>query len=117
MFYAPHRGYRPGDHEIWKFIAPTQKAAWLPKAFENGTWSGEIRSGFEPQAGDIVAHEHWCSSGSANTDLDMQLKKHGIHKLIGIGMIATTCLESIVRFADLGYEITVGKRRDRRFRG
>ena len=26
--------------------------------------------------GEIVA-EHWCSSGFANTDLDLQLKKHG----------------------------------------
>ena len=36
------------------------------------------------------------------------LKKHGIHKLITIGLIAHTCLESTVRFAaELGYEVTV----------
>ena len=34
---------------------------------------GEIRSEFEPQPGEIVAQEHWCSSGFANTDLDLQL--------------------------------------------
>jgi nicotinamidase-related amidase len=55
-----------------------------------------------------VAQEHWCSSGFANTDLDLLLKKHGIHKLITIGLIAHTCLESTVRFAaELGYEVTV----------
>jgi nicotinamidase-related amidase len=37
-----------------------------------------------------VATEHWCSSGFANTDLDLQLKKHGIHQLIVIGLIAHT---------------------------
>jgi ureidoacrylate peracid hydrolase len=59
---------------------------------------------------EIVAQEHWCSSGFANTDLDLQLKKHGIHKLIVMGLIAHTCLESTVRFAaELGYDSTVVK--------
>jgi ureidoacrylate peracid hydrolase len=110
VFYAMHHRYRPGDYETWKYIAPIQKRAWLGRAFENGTWGGEIRSGFEPQSGDIVALEHWCSSGFANTDLDLQLKKHGIHQLIVIGLIAHTCVEATVRYAaELGYEVTVVK--------
>jgi ureidoacrylate peracid hydrolase len=80
------------------------------KAFENGTWGGEIRAGFEPRPGEIVATEHWCSSGFANTDLDLQFKKHGIHQLILIGLIAHTCVEATVRFAaELGYDVTVVK--------
>jgi ureidoacrylate peracid hydrolase len=110
IFYALHRRYRPGDYETWKYIAPIQKAAWSRKAFEYGTWGGEIRSEFEPQPGDLVALEHWCSSGFANTDLDLLLRKHGIHKLIVIGLIAHTCVEATVRFAaELGYEVTVVK--------
>ncbi|MBV9145961.1 MAG: cysteine hydrolase [Acidobacteria bacterium] len=110
VFYALHRRYRPGDYEDWKYIAPTQKSAWMSKAFENGTWGGEIRSGFEPLPGDIVAQEHWCSSGFANTDLDLLLKRHGIERLIVIGLIAHTCVEATVRFAaELGYEVTVVK--------
>jgi len=71
---------------------------------------GEIRSGFEPQPGDILAAEHWCSSGFANTDLGLQLKKHGIHQLIIIGLIAHTCVEATVRYAaELGYDVTVLK--------
>src|ERR1700727_193110 len=99
VFYALHRRYRPGDYETWKYIAPIQKAAWSRKDFEYGTRGGEIRRELEPQPGDIVALEHWCSSGFANTDLDLQLKKHGIHKLIVTGLIAHTCLESTVRYA------------------
>lgn len=107
-FYAMHHRYRQGDYETWKYIAPIQKDAWRHKAFEYGTWGGEIRNGFEPQAGDVVAQEHWCSSGFANTDLDLQLKKHGIHQLIVIGLIAHTCVEATVRYAaELGYEVTV----------
>ena len=110
VFYALHRRYRPGDYETWKYIAPIQKAAWSRKTFEYGTWGGEIRSEFEPQPGDIVASEHWCSSGFANTDLDLQLKKHGVHQLIVTGLIAHTCVEATVRYAaELGYEATMVK--------
>ena len=110
VFYALHRRYRPGDYETWKYIAPIQKAAWNRKSFEDGTWGGEIRDEFKPQPGDVVATEHWCSSGFANTDLDLQLKKHGIHQLIIIGLIAHTCVEATVRFAaELGYEATIVK--------
>jgi len=49
-------------------------------------------------------------NGFANTDLDLQLKNHGIHQLIVIGLIAHTCIEATVRFAaELGYEVTVVK--------
>ena len=110
VFYAMHHRYRPGDYETWKYIAPIQKAAWSRKTFEYGTWGGEFRTEFAPQPGDIVAQEHWGSSGFANTDLDLQLKKHGIHKLIVIGLLAHTCLESTVRYGmELGYDVTVVK--------
>ena len=108
VFYALHRRYRPGDYETWKYIAPIQKAAWDHRTFEYGEWGGEIRPEFVPQPGEIVAAEHWCSSGFANTDLDLQLKKHGIHQLIVTGLIAHTCVEATVRFAaELGYQVTV----------
>ena len=110
VFYALHRRYRPGDYETWKYIAPIQKAAWSRQTFEYGTWGGEIRREFEPQPGEIVALEHWCSSGFANTDLDLLLKKHSIHQLIVMGLIAHTCMEATVRHAaELGYEATVVK--------
>ncbi|MGA9995327.1 MAG: isochorismatase family cysteine hydrolase [Pyrinomonadaceae bacterium] len=110
VFYALHHRYRPSDYETWKYVAPIQKAGWSRRAFEYGTWGGEIRSEFEPQPGEIVAQEHWCSSGFANTDLDLQLKKHGIHQLIVVGLIAHTCVEATVRYAaELGYEVTMVK--------
>ena len=110
VFYAMHHRYRPGDYESWKHIAPIQKAAWSRKTFEYGTWGGEFRTEFAPQPGDIVAQEHWCSSGFANTDLDLLLKRHGIQKLIVAGLIAHTCVESTVRFAvELGYDVTLVK--------
>lgn len=108
VFYALHHRFRSGDYETWKYIAPIQKAAWRHKSFEYGTWRGEIRPEFRPLPDDIVAREHWCSSGFANTDLDQQFKVHGIHRLITIGLLANTCVEATVRFAaELGYDVTV----------
>jgi nicotinamidase-related amidase len=108
VFYAMHHRYRSGDYETWKYVAPIQRAAWQRKTFEYGTWGGEFHPDFVPAPGEVVAQEHWCSSGFANTDLDLQLKKHGIHQLIIVGLIAHTCVEATVRYAaELGYEVTV----------
>jgi ureidoacrylate peracid hydrolase len=64
----------------------------------------------EPHPGDVVTAEHWCSSGFANTNLDMQLKKYGIHRVIVMGLIAHTCVDATVRYSsELGYEVTVVK--------
>ena len=110
IFFAMHHRYRPGDYETWDYIAPIQKAAWTRKTFEYGTWGGEFRAEFVPKRDEIVVQEHWCSSGFANTDLDLQLKRHGIHKLIVIGLVAHTCIEATVRdAAELGYDVTVVK--------
>src|ERR1044071_8535645 len=89
-------------------MAPIQRAAARSKSFEFGTWGGEFRAEFVPVPGELVAQEHWCSSGFANPALDLQLKKHGIHKLIVIRLIAHTCIEATVRYAaELGYDVTV----------
>jgi ureidoacrylate peracid hydrolase len=60
-----------------------------------------------------VALVHWGSSGFANTDLDLQLERHGIHQLIVMGLIAHTCVEATVRYAaELGYKVMMVQRRD-----
>lgn len=110
IFFSPHHRLRAGDYDTWKFWAPIQEAAARTKVFADGTWGGSFREEFTPQPGEIVALEHWCSSGFANTDLDLQLKKHGIHQLIVIGLRANTCIDSTVRYAaELGYEVTLVK--------
>src|SRR5262249_17526153 len=67
VFYAMHHRYRAGDYETWTYIAPVQRSSWQHKSFEYGTWGGEFRAEFVPAPGEIVAQEHWCSSGFANT--------------------------------------------------
>jgi len=108
VYFAPHHRWRPGDYETWRFWAPIQEGSARSKNFADGTWGGTFRDEFTPKPGEIVAQEHWCSSGFANTDLDLQLKKHGTHQLIVIGLRANTCIDSTVRYAaELGYEVTL----------
>ena len=50
----------------------------------------------------------WAQSGFANTDLDFQLKQHGVSHIIAVGLLANTCIESPGRFAmDFGYHVTL----------
>jgi ureidoacrylate peracid hydrolase len=110
VFFAPHHRWRPGSYGGWKYWTPIQRLNDEHRAFEDGTWGGTFRDEFKPTAGEVIAQEHWCSSGFANTDLDLQLKKRGIHRLIIIGLIANTCIEATARFAaELGYEVIVIK--------
>jgi nicotinamidase-related amidase len=112
VFFAPHHRDRGPEDEVegWKYIAPIQKIGHERRVFAAGTWGGTFREEFTPLPGEVVAQEHWCSSGFANTDLDLQLKRHGIHKLIVIGQKANTCIDSTVRYAaELGYDVTLVK--------
>jgi ureidoacrylate peracid hydrolase len=111
VFIAPHHRWRESDpYSRWKTMPPVQASAAKGRIFADGTWGGRFHSDFVPYPGEVVAQEHWLSSGFANTDLDLQLKKHGARKVIVIGMRANTCIESTVRFAaELGYEVTLVK--------
>jgi nicotinamidase-related amidase len=57
-----------------------------------------------------VVCEHWGSSGFANTDLDLQLKQHGIRRIVLTGLVANTCIEATGRSGmELGYHVTLVK--------
>lgn len=105
---VPHRRWQPGDYECWCHPSPTQRLLMTRKTFAKDSWGGEWHPEFGPQAGDIVVHEHWASSGFANTDLDFQLKQHGISHVILVGLLANTCVETTARYAqELGYHVTL----------
>jgi nicotinamidase-related amidase len=108
VFIVPHHRSCEGDFDGWQHINQFQKAGLPTKAFEVGTWGGEFNPEFGPQKGDVIIKEHWAQSGFANTDLDAQLKQHGIRKLILVGLIANSCIESTARFGmELGYHVTL----------
>jgi ureidoacrylate peracid hydrolase len=108
VLFVPHRRWRTGDLETWTYAAPIQVAATKSQVFAHGTWGGEFHPDFQPRPNEIVAQEHWMSSGFANTDLDLHLKRLGVQRAIVIGLRANTCIDSTVRFAaELGYDVTL----------
>jgi nicotinamidase-related amidase len=108
VFVVPHHRYAPGDVATWQNASPQQQRSGEMMPFAKGSWGGEWHPDFAPRAGDIVVHEHWGQSGFANTDLDLLLKQHGIRKVILVGLLANTCVESTGRFAmELGYQVTL----------
>ncbi len=110
VFIVPHHRWEPGDYQSWNHPSPDQLSSGKRQVFAKDTWGSEWHPDFVPQAGDIVIKEHWAQNGFVNTDLDFQLKQHGIDTVIVIGMLANTCIEATGRFAmELGYHVTLVK--------
>jgi nicotinamidase-related amidase len=110
VFIVPHHRWCKEDASIWEHLNPDQIGARAMEIFARETWGGEWFPDFAPREGDIIIKEHWAQNGFANTDLDLQLKQHGIEKVICVGMIANTCIEATGRFAmELGYHVTLVK--------
>jgi nicotinamidase-related amidase len=108
VIIVPHHRTRPTDFDNWLHVNPTQIETKRKSCFENGAWGGEFHPEFGPKPGDVVVLEHWAQNGFANTDLDAQLKQHGISKLIMVGFIANSCVEATARFGmELGYHVTL----------
>jgi nicotinamidase-related amidase len=108
IFIVPHRRWEPGDYETWRHPSPTQCAIMHRHSFARGEWGGDWHPDFAPRGDDIIIKEHWGSSGFANTDLDLQLKQHGISHVILVGLLANTCTETTGRYAqELGYHVTL----------
>ena len=110
IFIVPHHRWEPGDYADWDHPTPYQVASSEGQSFAKGTWGGEWHPDFVPRQGDIIVKEHWGSCGFANTDLDFRLRQLGIRKVIVIGLLANTCIETTARFAtELGYHVTLVK--------
>ena len=108
VVFVPHRRWRPGDYEGWSYPTPTQLKVKQRRHFSLGEWGGEWHPDFTPKPGDIIASEHWSSSGFANTDLDLRLKQKGISHVIVAGLLANTCIECTARYAsEMGYHVTL----------
>ncbi|MFB7533362.1 isochorismatase family cysteine hydrolase [Streptomyces sp. NPDC056178] len=108
VFFVPHRRWREDDYVTWAHPNPTQRAIQQRHTFALGTRGGEFHPDLQPTDDDIVVHEHWAQSGFANTDLDLQLRQHGITHVVLIGLLANTCIESTARYAmELGYHVTL----------
>jgi nicotinamidase-related amidase len=105
---VPHHRWRPGELDGWANPSPYMHSGYTSQIFAQGSWGGEWHPDFAPHPGDLIATEHWNSSGFANTNLDTLLTQRGITHVILVGLIANTCLESTGKYAgELGYHVTL----------
>ena len=110
VFVAPHRRYRPGDVDGWVHASRAHRVLRDNRFYEVGTFGGEWHPDFAPRPGDVVSSEHWGADGFAHTDLDQQLRQHGIEHIVLAGMTAPGCVEGTGRHGmELGYAITLVK--------
>lgn len=110
VFIVPHHRTRPTDFDNWLHVNPTQEETKRKTCFEDGAWGGEFHPEFGPKLGDVIVLEHWAQNGFANTDLDAQLKQHGIQNIVLVGFIANSCVEATARMGmELGYHVTLVK--------
>jgi nicotinamidase-related amidase len=108
VFIVPHHRSRLGDFEKWQHVNPIQKQSNDMQSFAVDSWGGEWNPEFGPKPGDVVVLEHWAQNGFAGTDLDAQLKQHGIQKIVLVGFIANSCVEATARYGmELGYHVTL----------
>jgi len=108
VFYVPHHRAKPSDFSNWAHPTPYQLGGHRIQLFAEGSWGAQWHPDFEPRPEDVMIKEHRGSSGFANTDLDIQLRQHGVRRVILIGMLANTCLETTGKFAvELGYHVTL----------
>jgi hypothetical protein len=87
---VPHQRWEPGDHGSFDNSTSYQLASAKAQVFALDGWGETFHDDFRSLPGEIVIHEHLESSGLANTDLDPQLKQHGIRRIVLINMVANT---------------------------
>lgn len=108
IYHVPHHRWEPGDYVDWKYPTPYQLGSGERQTFAKGTWGGTFHADFPVMDGDVVATEHWGSSGFPNTDLEHQLKRYGKQKIICVGLLANTCIEATARIGmELGFHVTL----------
>jgi nicotinamidase-related amidase len=108
VVFVPHRRWQPGDYEDWLCPSPNQRIAMVEHDFAQDSWGGRFHPDLQRHPDDLVAYEHWSSNGFADTDLDLQLRQRGITHVIGIGVLANTCIECTSRgAAERGYHVTL----------
>ncbi|TGJ82919.1 hypothetical protein E0Z10_g5869 [Xylaria hypoxylon] len=110
IFYCMHQQTNTHTFKGWSYLNASQKGLGSKMVFEEGSFGAQFYRDLEPdfEAGDVLVSKHWNSSSFANTDLDYQLRKRGITKVVMAGLVANTCIESTARYAyEHGYEITM----------
>lgn len=104
--YAPH-GLHEHSFDDVRHVPLRMQYAMENHVFWVGEPGSDFFAPFRPQDGDIVASRHRTFNGFMGTDLDAQLKRRGIDRLVFAGLTSQTCVEGTARHAtEAGYHVT-----------
>ena len=77
------------------------------KVFWKGSYGADFYPSLRPHQGDVVASQHRMFNSFLGTDMDEQLKRRGIERVILAGLTSSTCIEGTGRHAiEAGYHLT-----------
>jgi nicotinamidase-related amidase len=106
VFFCP-MSYTEEDFTTWKHLSGIHLEMYEKRMFEAGSWGADFHPRLGPRPGEITITPHKNIDVLANTDLDVQLRQHGVEYVAIGGMIGTLCVESTVRSAmERGYHVT-----------
>jgi nicotinamidase-related amidase len=106
IFFAP-MSYTETDFTTWRHLSGIHREMYGKRMFEAGSWGADFHPQLGPRPGEVTITPHKNIDVMANTDLDVQLRQHGIEYIAIAGMIGTLCVESTARSAmERGYHVT-----------
>lgn len=106
IFYAPH-GIDNRSFDDIKHLHPRLQMAIDNQAFWKGTYGADFYEPLKPKDGDIILSQHRMFNSFNGTDLNAQLTKNGIERVVLAGLTSHTCIEGTGRHAlEIGYHVT-----------
>lgn len=106
VFYSPH-GIDEHSFDDVTSVLPVFQGALDNQVFWKGSYGADFFEPLKPDAGDVVISRHRMFDSFVGTDLDQQLKAHGIERVVLAGLTAHTCVEGTGRHAlEAGYDVT-----------
>ncbi|MGY4923612.1 cysteine hydrolase [Streptomyces sp. 900105755] len=104
--YAPH-GLNADAFAGVRHVLPRFRFALDNQVFWEGTYGADFYPPLRPRDGDVVVGRHHMFDAFAGTDLDEQLGRRGIEKVVLAGLTSQTCVEGTGRHAlEAGYHVT-----------
>ncbi|MEU6602984.1 cysteine hydrolase family protein [Streptomyces flaveolus] len=106
LFYST-TAFSDEDYSSWKHVSGIHRQMFDNRMFTAGTWSTEFHEDLAPQPGDVILAPHTGIDVFPHTDLDSQLRRHGVEYLAIAGVSGIMAVESTARTAmELGYHVT-----------
>lgn len=106
IFYSPH-GIDAHSYDDLKCLHPRFRYALDNRVLWKGSYGGDFYPPLKPRTGEIVIRHHRMFDSFHGTDLEEQLRLHGIEKVVLAGLTSQTCIEGTGRHAlEAGFHVT-----------